>query len=70
LRWGSPTATPPFEPFVQLYRRRTPVPELVEGALTAFVNFAYAEFHSWLLIFMDFQLLQRMTEIVAQSMSF
>jgi hypothetical protein len=26
LRWGSPTATPPFEPFVQ------PVPELVEGA--------------------------------------
>ena len=27
LRWGSPTATPPFEPFVQ------PVPELAEGAL-------------------------------------
>jgi hypothetical protein len=32
LRWGSPTATPPFEPFVQ------PVPELVEGAQRSFVR--------------------------------
>jgi len=32
LRWGSPTATPPFEPFVQ------PVPELVKGAQRSFVR--------------------------------
>ena len=37
---------------------RTPVPELVKGALTAFVNFAYTEFHSWHLISMDSTLLR------------